>query len=207
MVYTTSDFIHSAKKKHGDKYDYSLVRYKNGSKKINIICKIHGVFKQRPKNHISGNGCKKCIKYKYTDDKFILLSMKKHSDKYLYNEVKYHNCKTPVIIICKIHGSFNITPDKHLQGMGCPKCAKISRKNAMNNKRKLHKIYQQHKEIQLQEIEEIQLIDIPQKIEEINIIPIKKFCYMIDTFGYHGEYESYLTCDKCYNDNSNGDNL
>lgn len=45
---------------HGDTYDYSLVNYSNSIDKVKIICKDHGIFEQRPNNHIMGQGCPKC---------------------------------------------------------------------------------------------------------------------------------------------------
>ena len=35
---TTKEFIEKAKKKHGDKYDYSKVVYKSSREKVTIIC-------------------------------------------------------------------------------------------------------------------------------------------------------------------------
>ena len=54
------EFIDRALKIHGDKYDYSRVVYINNITNVDIICPIHGIFKQRPANHLSGKGCKKC---------------------------------------------------------------------------------------------------------------------------------------------------
>ena len=48
---TTEEFIKRAKEVHGDKYDYSLVDYKNMTTKIKIICPIHGIFRKQ-KNRI-----------------------------------------------------------------------------------------------------------------------------------------------------------
>lgn len=45
---------------HGDKYDYSLSEYGGLRKKITIICREHGEFKQRTRNHMNGQGCPKC---------------------------------------------------------------------------------------------------------------------------------------------------
>lgn len=42
----TIKFIESAKKIHGDKYDYSKTTYVKNNEKVIIICKIHGEFKQ-----------------------------------------------------------------------------------------------------------------------------------------------------------------
>lgn len=57
---TTPEFIEKARKIHGDKYDYSKVKYIDSNTKVTIICPIHGEFEQRPANHISGQGCPKC---------------------------------------------------------------------------------------------------------------------------------------------------
>ena len=56
---TTEQFIKEAKLIHGNKYDYSLVEYKNNSTKVKIICKAHGMFEQRPSDHLNNHGCKK----------------------------------------------------------------------------------------------------------------------------------------------------
>ena len=50
---TTSQCIERAKVVHGDKYDYSLVEYKNTHTKVKIICKFHGIFEQTPVAHVS----------------------------------------------------------------------------------------------------------------------------------------------------------
>lgn len=44
---------------HGTLYDYPE-QYTHSRTKIQINCKIHGVFKQRPDTHIAGHGCPKC---------------------------------------------------------------------------------------------------------------------------------------------------
>ena len=119
---TTKQFIEDAIKIHGDKYDYSLVDYKNAKTKVKIICPIHGDFLQNPNNHLQGHGCPKCTgKYKILED-FIQEAKQIHGDKYDYSLVDYKNVKTKVKIICLIHGVFNQTPDCHLQGQGCPDC-------------------------------------------------------------------------------------
>jgi hypothetical protein len=41
-----------------------------------------------------------------------------------YSLVDYKNSSTPVTLICKKHGPFSITPNKHLCGTGCPICTK-----------------------------------------------------------------------------------
>ena len=58
---TKEQFIEKAIEIHGDKYDYSKVKYKNAKNKITIICKKHGEFNQEAGSHLLGSGCKKCV--------------------------------------------------------------------------------------------------------------------------------------------------
>lgn len=66
---TTEEFILRANDVHGNKYDYSMVEYKNAHSKINIKCKMHGYFNQSANSHIRGIGCPLCsgrkMKYAY----------------------------------------------------------------------------------------------------------------------------------------------
>lgn len=128
------DFIKKARNVHGDRYDYSLVDYKNNHTKVEIICKIHGKFLQSPKDHISGRGCPSCSRERSNEDiksrimlpedEFIKKAKNVHGEKYDYSLVNYLDTKTKVEIICKDHGSFLQTPNKHMQGRGCPSCGR-----------------------------------------------------------------------------------
>ena len=126
---TTEEFINRSIKVHGELYDYSKVDYKNNNEKVEIICKIHGSFRQFPQNHLRGCGCPECkgtniSKTKtYDTEKFIKKARDVHGDKYDYSKVVYINSTTPVEIICKKHNtSFWQAPANHLQGKGCPIC-------------------------------------------------------------------------------------
>ncbi len=58
---TTESFIAKAVAVHGDKYDYSLTNYVKAVINVDIVCKIHGVFSQRPQVHtVNGCGCPSC---------------------------------------------------------------------------------------------------------------------------------------------------
>ena len=127
---STEEFIKEAKGIHGNKYDYSKVEYVNNSKKVCIICPIHGEFWQTPNNHLKGHNCPKCVgngAYKLTTDEFIEKANKIHNKRYDYSKVTYINDKTKVCIICPEHGEFWQTPNCHLQGQTCPKCARDKR--------------------------------------------------------------------------------
>jgi len=49
-------------------------------------------------------------------------SEKVHGNKYDYSKSIYINAKTPIEIICPIHGSFFSLPTNHLKGCGCNDC-------------------------------------------------------------------------------------
>lgn len=55
------DHLLNANKKHSYSYDYSLVPLGVRARdKVDIICKVHGVFKQNFGNHLHGQGCPTC---------------------------------------------------------------------------------------------------------------------------------------------------
>ena len=123
--YTTEGFIESAKKIHGNKYDYSKTVY-NGShnNKVIITCPEHGDFMQTPKNHLCGHGCPICAGIKNNNKTFIEKSIKKHGEKYGYENVVYRDLLHKVLITCPIHGDVLISPASHLNGVGCPECGR-----------------------------------------------------------------------------------
>ena len=126
------NFIEKAKNIHGDKYDYSLVNYKNSKTKVKIICKkCRNVFEQTPNEHIQGRGCPNCSKYKKTNTAFFIEKAKNiHENKYDYSLVDYKNSQTKVKIICKKCGNiFEQKPNDHIQGHGCPNCRFMNPKN------------------------------------------------------------------------------
>ena len=120
---TIEQFIVDAKKIHGDKYDYSLVKYVNTDVKVIIICPLHGEFKQTPHHHINGVKCPNCSHNKQkTTEEFIKKSKEIHGEEYDYSLVDYKSRYVKVKIICSIHGIFEQKPCDHLNGCGCQIC-------------------------------------------------------------------------------------
>ena len=129
-------FINKAKLKHNNKFDYSLVEYKNNRVNIEIICPIHGKFEQTPSTHLKSHGCQLCFFDSLHStrtkgiDTFISEANIKHNNKFDYSLVEYKNNKTNVKIICPEHGVFEQSPEVHLKGKyGCPKCVFDIQKN------------------------------------------------------------------------------
>jgi hypothetical protein len=120
---TNDIFIEKAIKIHGNKYDYSKVKYKNHMTNVIIICEKHKEFLQMPTKHLQNHGCPKCggrIKSNTVD--FIERAIKIHGNKYDYSKVDYIDSKSYVIIICEKHNEFLQTPNSHLQNHGCSRC-------------------------------------------------------------------------------------
>ena len=135
-----NDFIEEAKNVHGNKYGYENVKYIKSDIPVDITCPIHGIFQQRPMNHLRGQNCKKCVDEKrkihetYTlnvnadieklKTVFINKSINKYGRIYNYDKVDYKGLDTLVTITCPIHGDFEVTPHTHLRpsSNGCTKC-------------------------------------------------------------------------------------
>lgn len=66
-------------------------------------------------------------------EKFIEKAKKVHGNKYNYSKVDYIDSITKVCIICPIHGEFWQTPQGHIRGNSCPKCANKKRGDTFRN--------------------------------------------------------------------------
>ncbi len=201
---TTEDFIKKATLKHGNKYDYSLVDYKDIYTKVKIICPIHGVFEQQVGNHKRGVGCPTCATiqtgklHRNECSKFIQNANITHSNKYDYSLVNYINSLTKVKIICPIHGEFEQRPDAHVTGAGCPTCGELL---ASNNKIKNYKFIELVNKIHNNKYD-YSLVNYKK-----NILPVKIICPI------HGEFEQSIAshlrghgCQKCANQFSKYEN-
>jgi hypothetical protein len=79
-------FKKRANLKHNDKYSYSQSEYISNKDKIQIICPEHGVFEQRPDNHLNGTGCPKCNKFNIKETEILLFIQKYYNDLIITNE-------------------------------------------------------------------------------------------------------------------------
>ena len=111
-------------KKYNGKYDYSKSDFSNVKDKTTVICEEHGEFKISFDDHFNkGVGCKYCS-YPVRDlESFKKEAEKIHNGYYSYDDSVYVDSHTDLEITCPIHGNFPQTPNAHLRGQGCPKCA------------------------------------------------------------------------------------
>lgn len=121
------EFISRFEQIHGKSiYDYSRVVWKGYHEKVQLICPRHPDkdIWLTPNQILSGQGCKYCKGIKVTNtEEFITEANKIHNNKYDYSLVDYKTSFDLVDIICPVHKSFPQTPNSHLRGNGCPKCA------------------------------------------------------------------------------------
>ena len=136
---TTEQFIQKASKIHNNRYRYWNSIYVNSHTKLIITCLEHGDFLQTPNSHLNGNGCPGCkakatsVRCRQTTDWFIQKATIVHGGRYNYDNVDYQGDLVKVNIICKIHGVFKQTPNRHLSGAGCSRCKYEKIANMLKN--------------------------------------------------------------------------
>ena len=126
---TLNEFIDKCNIIHNDIFDYSLVEYKGQQHKIDIICKVHGVFNTLAGNHLRGSGCPLCAnfirnnKVRLDTNKFnarLIERNKKYSPVVLIGE--YINMKTKIEVMCENNHKWFVNPQDILVGHGCMIC-------------------------------------------------------------------------------------
>ena len=116
LTATNETFIEKAKLIHGNKYDYSLINYRNKNSELIINCPTHGEFKQKARYIIGGSGCQKCSWesignfQRLSCEEFIQRAKLVHKNKYNYSLVNYKKFTVKVKIICSEHGIFEQRP-------------------------------------------------------------------------------------------------
>lgn len=125
-----AQFEEKANHIHGGRYDYSKfdVDGKRQADKSVIICPVHGEFLQSRGGHLSGRGCNSCRKTSAdTLESFISKAKRIHVDRYDYSLAKYVSAHKKVTLICRDHGSFDVTPSNHVNNnVGCTECTGYS---------------------------------------------------------------------------------
>lgn len=137
---TTERVIERFREVHGNRYDYSRVKWTGDWKaKLEIVCREHGPFYQQYATHLNKRGCRPCsytIVRRHNSAKInqaeCLRRFKgKHGDHYDYSQVIFVNAFTAVIIICPQHGPFTVIPQNHWRtsGHSCKLCNRAARKS------------------------------------------------------------------------------
>lgn len=101
--------------------DFPIEPYVNARTKIKYKCKQGHIYEQTPYYHLNGGGCPYC----YGNNK---KTTKQYKDECIKLGIdlpieEYVNAKTPIKHKCREGHIYKQTPDKHLQGRGCPYCS------------------------------------------------------------------------------------
>lgn len=154
---STEEFVTKAKYVHNNFFSYERCNYVDSQSKVIVTCPIHGDFEVKANNHLNGANCKKCSKEKITHkitklkkvnkstrklstSDFIERCVEKYGDKYSYENTIYVRNNEKVIITCKEHGDFYISPNHFLSGRGCPICGGNRKKNTESFIKELRKV-------------------------------------------------------------------
>ena len=124
--YTINKFI----EQWGDLFDYSQFEYKGARAKSTILCRTHGAFLQDANMHLSGRcGCMKCAnenighRLRSNTEEFIEKAILIYgNEKFKFDKTVYKSAVEDVIIECTLHGDFEQTPNRFLNGQICKQC-------------------------------------------------------------------------------------
>lgn len=196
------DFIKKCIKKHGDKYDYSLVEYKGIDKKIKIL--YNGIiYEQKAGAHLYSNGLVENVIKKRKIEEFIEVANYIHNYKYSYDKSIYVNNSTKLIITCPKHGDFEQIPRSHLKGFGCNNCSESK------GEKKIAKYLTQHNIEFIRQKKFSGCVGIKHKLPFDFYIPKFRTCIEFDGiqhfqpvsyFGGIEAFEKLKTNDKIKND-------
>lgn len=112
-----------------DKFDYSLLEYKDAHSNVKLICNNCKNIEYKPPSVLyRGFGCLKCQDRRsnpkqITKDQFINRANLIHNYKYDYNKSLFTTIYNDIEIICPNHGSFFQKPTVHMYAKSnCPEC-------------------------------------------------------------------------------------
>jgi hypothetical protein len=176
------ELIDKAENKHKDIFDKPLYSYRkikypyqnNGVWEIECI-QHSKTFFQDFRKHLSGQtGCKECVAEKKSKntikeraDTFIKKAQSIHikddgSPLYDYSEVRYISSNKKVIIVCREHGNFPMTPGNHTHKtlpQGCPKCGGKFKRTKEEFVREAQKLHSDSKGNPLYDYSKIEYVD------------------------------------------------
>lgn len=124
-------FVTECNVTHAGKYIYVANSYVDTRHNVTVVCPEHGEFSQNAWAHKQGQGCPACgtarsaAASRYTTHEFASAASVVHNNKYEYHD-EFSGAKGKQRITCPTHGDFFQEGTSHLQGRGCPSCAKAT---------------------------------------------------------------------------------
>jgi hypothetical protein len=196
------NFLLKASEKHGDRYDYSLVKFKHGNSAV--LIGHNGIYyTQKPYHHLSGARPENLkLAVRKTTKTFISEAQKVHDFKYGYDKTEYVKSQIKVIITCPIHGDFTQTPLSHIQGYGCTHCGESQGEKAIAKFLDKNDIsyYRQHKFNDCKNVFELPFDFYIPSIRTTIKFDGKQHFQPMEFFGGLEAYNKLITNDKIKND-------
>lgn len=117
-----------------DQCSFELYKYEKALEYTQLNCHKHGAYDTKPNWVLTkGHHCYQCSEEKRSlrknlgTEEFIRRSKTHFGETYDYSKARYKDCRSPVTIICREHGDFDIIAYYHSNGsQGCQKCGKES---------------------------------------------------------------------------------
>ena len=109
---------------HENKYTYPPEQeIEKKSDQLDVNCTSHGKFTVVVDSHLIGSGCPTCESAELS---WISRAKNLHGDQFDYTKVEYETFTFPVILSCKEHKDFLVSPVGHLKSKygGCGGCLK-----------------------------------------------------------------------------------
>lgn len=130
-------FLERLQEAYPDKYDTSLVDFKDRDHRVTLICKEHGEFKITPRMLFTSergheaHGCWKCAGLDdpsnrpapMTADEFFLKMNEIYGDRFDFSHSEFNGMKKSVVYVCKEHGEQKSGVATLLKGKGCDYCS------------------------------------------------------------------------------------
>lgn len=133
-VKTLEAFIEDARLEHEGAYTYEHAVYIDSHEKLIITCPKHGQFMQTPSSHLAGRGCPDCNtagRPRRGTAEFATRAEAVHGfGRFDYHQTEYTGYSDKCVVICSIHGPFEVTPRTHLTNTdtgGCKACQAAKR--------------------------------------------------------------------------------
>ncbi len=135
MPLTLSEVIAKFPAKVLSRYDFSRAQYHGALQRMTgVLCPEHGAFTQYPAQFRKGGaGCPACgdvtrrAKRRSSLADVVAAAQTRRDGSYTYERAVYVNNATKFTVTCPHHGDFEITPNNHLAGKGCPACGASKR--------------------------------------------------------------------------------
>jgi len=126
--YTAESFLNKLKEighYHPEEIDYLKANPDGHNKPILLICKKYNTEHLIPMDSLFQIDARPFLRNAIDRNEYVLKQFKEiHGDKYEYSD-NYETQKEESEIVCKIHGPFQQTPQKHKRGQGCYHCGII----------------------------------------------------------------------------------